>query len=230
MAIALRTSASATNSVNNTALTPAWPGAVPVDGDMLIAFAADINQSAISTPAGWSVLATQLAGSSLRMVAYWRRALAEPLSNTWTVTTASRSWAWVGAYSGVSTSLIPVIATGTDTGLTLDCPAVSVLPDGWLINAHAGRHSTDGTVDTFHISDGSAAERFEWGTNASPNDATASVYDSDRPLPAGTYTRTITAELSSQAVCSLMSIALAPEVIDGGGIVSADGIRWGIHV
>ena len=230
MAIALRTSAFAANSVNNTSLTPTWPGSVPVDGDVLIAFAANINQSNINTPTGWTVLATQLAGSSLRMVAYWRRASAEPLSNTWTVATASRSWAWVGAYSGVSTSLIPQIATATDTGLTLDCPAISVLPDGWLINAHAGRHSTDGTVDTFHISDGSAAERFEFGTNAPTNDATGSVYDSDRPLAAGSYARTITAELSSQAVCSTMSIALAPEVIDGGGIVSADGIRWGIHV
>ena len=232
MAIALRTAASATSSVNNTSLTPAWPGAVPVDGDMMIAFVADINQSAITPPTGWNLLVNQNAATSLRMAAYWRRALSEPVDNTWTIATATRCWAWVGAYSGVHPSDIPAYASATDTGLALDCPAITVAADGWLINAHAGRHSNDGTVDTFHISDGSAAERFQFGTNAPTNDATGSVYDSDRALTAGSYSRTITAELSSQAVCSVMSIALAPEVDSGGGgiVTGPAGSRWGIHV
>lgn len=230
MPIALRGTGSDTNATSDNDVSPAW-SVTPTNGDVLVAVIASIVQSGITVPAGWTLLGTLDAGSSLRSWAYARVASGEPSSYTWTLGSSAKSWGWIGAYSGVASASTPGWAVASPLASTAHgCPSIAVPANGWLINAGAFRRTASGSASTFTVNDGSAAERLDFSSNVgSGNDVGGAVYDSNRALAAASYARTITSSLA-QDLDVMWSFALTPSdptpPVGGTGT----GARWGIHI
>jgi hypothetical protein len=230
VAIALRNTATFTLSSGSTPnLTPAWAGGVaPTNGDVMIAVISSIVQSAMTAPAGWTQLTTVDQGSSLRTWAYARVASSEPTSNTWTLGSSAKGFAWVGAYSGASITSTPGWTVATPGGGTAHASAATTVPaNGWLVNVGCFRRTATGAASTYTINDASAAERMDFSSNAgSGTDAGGAVYDSNRALTAGSYTRTITSS-QSETLDVVYSFVLTPDVLPP---LSGSGARWGILI
>ena len=220
MAISRRATATATNATSNAVLSPAWD-VTPSNGDLLLAVIAGIVQVSITPPAGWTLLGTQDSGTTLRSWMYSRTAASEPASNTWTLASTTKCWAWCGAYAGVDVS---TLVHGRTTGLTT--PSLAVPANGWLVSAAAGRHSNTGAPSTWTSSDGLDSERLDFGSNVSSSqDVAGAVYDSNRALAAGSYTRTLSSSnTESQSVAE--AFAFGPTVAPA----PSTGARWGVHV
>lgn len=230
MPIALRTSGNAVRSSSGTSLVPAWASGVPALNDQLLLVIAEIVQDTIGLPAGWSLLGSQDAGTGLRAYAYQKKASAsEAASYSITLDTATKGWAWIGAYSGVSA--VAAVGFGQSTpgsGKTLSAPTLAVPEQGWIVNARASRRAATGSASSHTYSDAvpPAAERFDWSSDAnSGNDVAGAVYDSNRPLPASSPSRSITSTITDEHTV-MFSFALTPDVLPPLG--SGSFVGWGI--
>lgn len=230
MAIALRGTGSDSNSSGATGLSPGW-NVTPTNGDLCLAFISSIVQSGITIPAGWNLLGSYDMGSSLRAWAYWKVANNEAGGYNFTLGSAAKSWAWIGAYSGAKTDTAPAFGQDGDLDTALLCPSLAVPASGWLVNAAATRRAATGAAASFTINDAQAVERFEFHTNAgSGNDAGGAVYDSNRALTAGNVQRTITSN-TGQDMAVVFSVAFAPAVApDPPAPVGGSFRGWGVHL
>jgi hypothetical protein len=232
--IARRTRATASNGTSSTALIPAWAGGVlPTNGDLCIAVAACILQTTLTPPdPTWMPLLDQPldAGTTLRMWAYYKYASNEQPGATWSTPSATKGWACIAAYSGFNGDAAPVAAPVTGTHTT---PAITVPSNGWLLTAAAGRHANTGTPTAYQSSDLTDTELLDFGSNVSgSNDVSGIVCDSNRPLVAGTASRTFTpTQVESLRVA--LSVTFGPEASAAGGVGATTdpaGAAWGVHL
>lgn len=202
------------NSSGTTSVTVSVPAGT-LAGDVMIALVGLISQTAITAPAGWTLIGTQDAGANTRYAAYSKVASAsEPSSYAWSWTGSVKNSGWIGTYRNVDAS-DPVAdsdSNGTSVaGTAFPTDAVTVPdPAGHLVTGVFERHSFTGAATTWTTSDGSDAERYDTGTNAGSGfDIAHAVYDSNRALDPGDVTRTLTASQSTGQVAT-WAIALRP--------------------
>ncbi|MEU0078577.1 hypothetical protein ABZY58_11825 [Micromonospora tulbaghiae] len=142
----------------------------------------------------------------------WRALLAgqggtEPATYHWDTNASPKTGAWVGAYRGVDPAA-PVVAAQVvagAAGTSQNTPPVTVPDGGWLVYGVATRHTPGAIGATTWSTSDTATELAELATNSGSSDLTMAVWDAG-PLPAGTYTRTLT---SSQAEGNAVVFALA---------------------
>jgi hypothetical protein len=211
-------------SASTTAVTLA---SGPPDGAQLLAVLFQIVQQTPSgIPAGWTLLATQNAGSNAQSLLYGKVAASEGTTPTyqWTLPSATKSGLWVGAYTGVDTTAGPTVAAAAPgSGTSLGMPSVAVGNQGWLISCATCRHAATGSASSFTLAGDS--ERLDFGSNVgSGSDISAFCYDAG-PLSAGSFARTVTASQTEGQIAAL-SIAL-PAL---GAPSSTLAGRWGIHL
>jgi hypothetical protein len=196
----------------------------------MIAVLAAIVQTTLTPPDGtWISLLTQDSGSNLRMWAYYKFASGEAAGASWGLASATKCWGWVGAYAGFDQANAPVAAGAA----SLTTPSLAVPANGYLITAGAGRHANTGAATSYTSSDGADLELLDFGSNVTAsNDVSGAVYDSNRALAAGNYTRTLNPS-QAEALAASIAISFGPDTTGGGGggtIQSTAGARWGIHV
>lgn len=186
------------------------------DGAFMVAFLGSIVQTTITPPAGWTLEQTQDAGANTRAWTYSRQvsstpgsAAAEPATYTWTLGVNTKNHGVILAHSGVdSATPISAKAGGTSAaGTSHASPSVAVTENGWLLTHAAARHATTGVATTWTTSDGLDAERADHGSTAGAQDISGAVYDSNRALAAGSYSRTLTSSQTESQI-ALQSIAL----------------------
>jgi hypothetical protein len=129
MAPAIRANGSATRDASSTASLTKPTGALAGDL-MVISLSWDASGSALTAPAGWTAIATNIGNTSMKAAAYYRVVQAGDTSWTWTFTGApSVGWV-VQTFSGEDTTT-PIDATGTtstNTGAaTIVANAVTVV-------------------------------------------------------------------------------------------------------
>lgn len=98
------------------------PPAGLADGNIMVAQIA-VGDGAIrtpGTPTGWNVFGTDFsdnaAGFFVNNRTFWKRALSESGSYTFTTISSSSSAGWIGCYSGCIATGTPLAATLTNTG------------------------------------------------------------------------------------------------------------------
>ncbi len=225
MAIARRATAVATATSSTELLEPVW-SSTPVDGDVLVAVVGAIVQATLTPPVGWTQRLIQDSGSALRMWLYTKPASSEGPSTQWGLSSATKAFVFCGAYSGADYASIVF-----NSNTTLVTPSLTVPSNAWLITSGTGRHSALGTPSTWTTSDGLDAELLDFGSSAaSGQDIAGCVYDSNRALASGNYTRTLT---SSKTETTTASLAVAFGQASGPTLPplpSGSGTRWGIHI
>jgi hypothetical protein len=204
------------NSVGTVSVTINKPAGT-ADGNRLYALISWLaNTTTISAvPSGWSpvtISGNPNNNGQLMTSLYSKVASSEPSSWTWTLSVSGRCWGWVGAYSGVHATIpLADYDANPGSGTSHITPAVDLPPGGWLVTLAAGRWLEDASpaATTWATSDGSDTERKDISTAvASVNNATAAVYDSERPL-LGTGQRTLTPSQSMGQIVG-WSLALNP--------------------
>lgn len=202
----INTSSSTTNTVTKPAGT--------VDGDVLVGVYGQISQTPVITDPGALVqLGEQDDGANTRTRGYMKLAAGEGADYMWSLTSAIKNVAWLGTYRGVDPA-DPVAdwasAEGTSGSDEQTTPAVDVPEGGWLVTAVVTRHAPGGAgATTWDTGEAGDAERWDAASNAGSADITVAVWDSDGPLPAGSYSRTLTASAAEGQV-ALWSVALRP--------------------
>lgn len=123
--VVFRAAASAANNAESTLTVPA-PAHQP--GDLLVATVDYRGQSAVTAPAGWTLVREDANGTAMRKATYWRRAgPAEPATFTWSFGARPAAVGSVLAYAGVS-STDPVEDSGglvTAKSTAVTAPSVS---------------------------------------------------------------------------------------------------------
>jgi hypothetical protein len=228
MTIARRVDGSDPHTSGVTALSVAL-SSVPVDGDMLIAIVFGLLVTdPTAAPSGFTLLGSQAGGANSKSWVYYKTASGESGTYAWSLASQVKSGAWVGAYSGVDTTVAPVFASSNPgSAAALACPGVTVGNSGWLISAACCRHSSIATASTWTDSDASDSERLDFGSGTSGSDIAMSVYDSNRALTAGSYARTLTST-NTEGQIGMWSIALAAAGAPVTPSVALPG-RWGVY-
>jgi hypothetical protein len=219
MAVAFVDDAEVVNGTAGTDITVSRPPGA-ANGHLLIAFAAAVGNPTISTPAGWTLIGTQDASTNVRLAAFWKVASGEPASWTWTLGTSQRNWGWVGAYSGVNTSLPIHASRGTadttaGTGFT-STPVIELTSGGVGVSAVAAVRTASGAAATWTGS--GQNERADLSTNGGAGtDIAGMAQDSAyTSLPPASYGPTWTASLS-QTAGAMWALTLTPAFIGYNG-------------
>lgn len=92
-----------------------------LDNDIMLAFVGSVVGAAITAPAGWAQIETELVSGSVRVAYFWKRAASEGASHTFTSTGATNTIGKIASYSGRITSGSPfdgTFAAGPDAGGT----------------------------------------------------------------------------------------------------------------
>lgn len=194
MTIALRSSANVVNGTAGTSVTVALPAGT-IGTDVLVAFVAQTGTGTISTPAGWTLIGSQVGATNVTVAAFWRTGAVA--GTTWTLGASVRNWGWVGAYTGVDASA-PVIsgaATGyPSAGTVFDGPAQTRPPFARLLSAVGAVRAASGTGTTWTELSG---ELFDATTNGGAGiDITGAVSDS----PVGGFDEFSASQTQTQAV------------------------------
>ena len=177
---------------------------------------------------GWT-LAQESSGAANAVVRVWQRvASSEPSSYTVTMSSASRALAGIVAYRGYESSN-PVNAannsSSSSAGTTFGGPNVTTsVNDCWLLTAVACRTNSSAS-SSFTTSDGSDSERMDLTTvTGSSNNAGLALYDSNRNLMSGTYSRTLT-DSTTWTHVSAVSLAIQP-----ASLVASGFSGWGMPI
>lgn len=225
MAIARVTDATDVHGTSASSVSVTLAANPPDGAQMLAVLYQIVQQTPSSVPAGWTLLATQNAGSNTQILLYSRVASGEGVTPTytWTLPGASKCALWLGVFSGVDTAAVPTVAAAAPgSGTSLGMPSVAVGNQGWLITAAACRHSATGSASSYTLAGDS--ERLDFGSNVGTgSDIGAFCYNAG-PLSAGTFARTVTASQTEGQIAAL-SIALAAL----GAPSSTLSGRWGVH-
>lgn len=197
--------------------------------DVMVALIGKIDQAAITPPAGWTLIGSQLAGSNVIYEAYYRVAQAsEPASYSWSWGVAAKNIGWIGSYRNVDTAA-PVAtsaSSGSSTpGTTFSTPVPSAVVAGVsIIRSVFERHPFTGAANTWTISGGT--ERMDLGSNGgSGQDDSHAVYDNTASVGGTPTVRTLTA---SQTVnqTAMWTIALAPAAAMDISVTTTSGPPW----
>lgn len=212
MSIGFRAAANAPFDTAGTDRTVGKPAGT-VAGDLLIGLFGTIGGGTITVPSGWTPIFTDNGSSSNRVsAAYLVAGASEPSSYTASVSIAAKGWSWVGAYTGVDTAA-PVDTSGDAFAANVASvsPALTVTAaNAWLLYYGFGRHAA-GAAKTLSTSDGSDVSRFAHGTSSgSGSDLSAGVWDSNRALPTGSASRTISTSASTEPTFDWGAVALKP--------------------
>lgn len=163
-----RSSATVSNTVTTTSVTVSMPAGT-TDGDLLVAVVNALGTPTITAPAGWTLVETVDAGSTMRSAVYHKTASSEPASWTWTLSPAARRWGYVAAYTSWDTGAAsPVLAEGTaytssGTGWAAYAGGVR-LDEARYVVAVAASNTCTGSATTWTSS--ASTERADVGTNA----------------------------------------------------------------
>lgn len=217
MSISLDTDAVKTNLTSSNVLATVWgAGGVADNGSLMVGIVSAILQTTITPPAGWTLLDTLDAGANMRSWLYYRWASGETDAPSWTLGSATKGAAWVGAYAGVKVASVPTFAklASAVAGTAFVGPSLANTAEGWRIDAINTRTATTGVATTWTFSDPSDAERLDYGSTTG-TDSSGAVYDSARALAAATSTRTFTAS-QSQTLAAMWAVNLEAE--PGGGV------------
>ena len=206
--IELRAVANGANTKTTTLVLPRPSGTV--SGDVLLASVALRSTTAITAPAGWTLVRVDPRATVFRQAIYVHVAGgAEPASYTWTFASARPAVGTIAAYSGVD-SANPIVAhSGIDSAGSASITAPSLtttVPNTRLLGFFA-------IVGTTTIGPpGGMTERTEVATPAGvSNPLTASLDDQPIPATGATGSRVATAAISAANIGQL--VALRP----GGG-------------
>jgi hypothetical protein len=213
-----------------------------IQGDLMLTYVNSYTGAADPTaPSGWTKIRLVNGGSGVIGLSAWYKiaGASEPASYTWSVGTAA-VWQVAGAsYRGVDGDN-PIQAHNGATGTAAGQSTGSVTTTGtvWLSSAASViEEPPPATVSTSTSSDASDAERKDFGTMTVDRMRALAVYDSNRDISAGTYSRTLTVNSGTNGghpaiivainppsdVVALLS-PLAPQVaIDVNGAVNVSG-------
>jgi hypothetical protein len=228
VAISRRSTSQDTHATAATAITLALPAGT-VTGDRLVAVMAAIVQQTITPPAGWTLLGTQLAGANTQLWAYYRDPAGDAGPYVWSLPSSTKCWGWMGSYTGCDLTAAPGWASASNAaGTSQATPSLAVPASGWLLTGAGARHAFTGAATSWTTSDGLDSERLDFGSSsASGSDISGAVYDSNRALTAGSYTRTLTASQSEGQVAA-WAIALASTTPPPPPVTGRAG--WGIPI
>jgi len=203
--ITFRSAASAQNPTATT-LTIGRPAGV-VAGDVMVAGIGIRGAPAVATPAGWTLIRTDAAGTYTTQALYYRVATAaEPASYTWSFSQSVPAAGGISAYQGVSTAN-PVNASGgtgtNSTTVSILAPSITTTVPGAEV---VGFFSIGGTNSI--TAPAGMTERAEASSTAGSNHATWETSDFTQPTAGATGTRTATGTNAHPNVGAL--VALTP--------------------
>ena len=184
------------------------------------------NSGSVTVPSGWTPIKELATGTSLRGALYSRTAIAGDggATFTWTFPSSGRNFGYAVAYSGVdvaASELADAVGTTTAGSGPWATPSLSLGDGDWLLTAGVGRENPGtSAVKNWTSSDTSDLERFDNTTDSAPSiNVSASLFDSNRALTAGTHSRSLTesgASLSQSQVWSVRIPMLATVAPSGG--------------
>lgn len=157
-----------------------------LSGDFMIAFVTlNSPTPTITAPAGWTLYATQTAGSTVKSAVYYKVAGgSEPSTYTWTSSAAAKGTAWIYSRNLGEIAGTPIIVSGyavasvTTSTTTFNMPAVATPHNGVLIQAVGGVRAAATTAATWTSNLGAgAAYEAQLGTTANTaNEATFGAF------------------------------------------------------
>ncbi len=205
--IELRAAANGANTKTTTLVLPRPSGTV--SGDVLLASVALRSTTAITAPAGWTLVRVDPRATVFRQAVYVHVAGgAEPASYTWTFASARPAVGTIAAYSGVDGANPIVAHSGIDSAGSASITAPSLtttVPDTRLVGFF-------GIVGTTTIGPPAGmTERTEVVTPAgTSNPLTASLDDQPIPASGATGSRVATAAISAANIGQLVALRPAP--------------------
>lgn len=176
------------------------------------------SSGTVSAPAGWTLVKDLVTGSNLRAQLYARSAVSGDAGATftWAFPASGRMFGYSLAYSGVdlaASELVDAVGSTTAGSGPWATPTLALGANDWLLTAGLGRENPGtATAKNWTNSDASDVERFDLASAAEPSiNNTAALYDSNRALGAGSYSRNLAsgASLSSSQVWAVRIPALA---------------------
>lgn len=165
MSVTFKAAASVINGTAGTSVVVSKPTGA-ADGDFLLAFIAQAGTGSVTPPAGWALVGSLAASTTVTLAVYSRRASGEPASWTWTLGGSVRNWGAVGAYLGVDpTSPISVTNSHAYTSAGTNFGATGVVPwSGLGVGATASVRAAGGAATTWTANYG--GKRVDVSTNA----------------------------------------------------------------
>lgn len=221
---------------SGTAIAVPMPSAAAAGHKLYVLLGSVASNATDITPpsgAGFSQVKNLITGSNLRGQLYTKNAVAGDGGATFTFTSGNsgRYFGYSVAYSGVDLAASDLAdATGSTDGGPWSTPSLSVVDGDWLLTAGIGRENPgSATAKNWTTSDGSDTERFDNTTAAEPSiNITAALFDSNRPLTAGSASRTLSqsAAMSQSQVWAVRIPALADAAPSGGNPWTG----WGVPI
>jgi hypothetical protein len=207
--VAFRSSANVVNGTAGTSVVVGLPGGA-LTTDVCVAYIAQAGNGSVTPPAGWTLIGSQAATTTVTVTAYWRTGLGG--SSTFTLGASVRNWGWIGAYTGVD----PVSPIGsfagtpfTSAGTSFPAPTLTGNHYGRGVFAAAGVRTATGAATTWTEF---GVERFDGSTNAGAGtDIAGATSDSGGTLLGEVLTssETFTASQSQSSGVSF-AVFLAP--------------------
>ncbi|MEO3923016.1 carbohydrate binding domain-containing protein [Micromonosporaceae bacterium B7E4] len=229
MTVVYRADADVTNGTAGTSAVVSRPTGT-TDGDLLIAIVGVVGTPTITAPAGWTLIGTQDASTSVRIAAYRKVASSEPSSWTWTLDSSQRAWGWVGAYTGVDVTDPVIDWAGTSdatAGIAFLGPEADISIGAVGIGAIASVGAASGVASTWTMSD---TERADLGTNGgSGTDVSGSVVETTHTDVDPTEYGPLWTASQSQTAGAMLAITLRSTLVafDGGPPEPTVEIAWG---
>lgn len=219
------------NTVAGTTAQVPMPSTV-ADGHKLYVVVGSIGSTTgtMSGPAGWTKVAEDTAGSSLRAAIYVKNAVNADAgaTYTWTFPNAGRTFGYAAAYSGVDLSAANLAQTAVSTTEgpgPWATPSLALGTGDWYLYAGVGRENPGSTGTHDWTSSGSSdTERYDLFSNVGTTSIAiaAALWDTGAPVTAGSQARSVSSNVAySQTV---MLAARIPAAADTGS--SAGGNPW----
>jgi hypothetical protein len=203
------TEASTTNSAT---LAVDKPTGV-IAGDLLLTYVNSWTGAADPTPpSGWTKIRTVNGGSGVLGLSAWYKIAggSEPANYTWSVGSSAVWQVACSAYRGVNgDNPIHAHNGGTSTAAAQGTGNITTTGTTWISSA-SGVMESNSTVATCTTSDGSDAERNDFASSTASFMRALAVYDSNRDISAGTYSRTLTTSTGTNGSHCAIIVAINP--------------------
>ena len=208
--ITFRSAASGVNAATTFLILPQPVGMA--FGDVLVAVVDVIGAPAVTPPAGWTLVRTDIAGSgttSLLQAVYWHLAGAfEPATWTWTLATAHGASGGILAYSGVDT-VNPIMASSGQTaatGTAMIAPSITTTaPNSMLVGLFGITGQRSITPPT------GMTERIEQALANPPGEkVTSEAADTFQASTGPTGPQTATANTTGRNIAQLIALRPGP--------------------
>jgi hypothetical protein len=225
MTVTFRADAETVNGTAGTSVVVSRPSGTAV-GDVLVAFLGAVGTPTITAAAGWNLIGTRDASTSIRSAAYWRVAAAsDPASWTWTLSGAQRNVGYIAALEGANTA-DPVVASGSNGDTTAGTAwsagtPITLIPHALGIGFAATVRTASGVATTWTTS---GTERADLSANAGAGTdiaaaAASTTYTGDvDSLYGPTFTSSQSCDMGA-----IWAVTIRPAFIgyDGTGLASA---------